>query len=203
MNCAGNTKQGKTPVNGLIELLNRAAEAWWPQVLHATWQCSLLAGVILGALRLGRRWPAQMRYALGLLALVKFIVPASFSTPMGLFSMPGPTFDPSVWSAHSPLAGEFGGNWAAGPSAWALGPLNWQAWLMVLHVMGAIAVGALMAVHASAIARLARNAESVTTGPLWSQFRQTLGRVGLRGRVRLLVSARAVTPMAIGTLRRT
>ena len=58
-----------------IEAINHAAGTWWNFVAHATWQSSLLAVIFLAVVRLGRRWPAQLRYALVVIALMKFAVP--------------------------------------------------------------------------------------------------------------------------------
>ena len=74
----------------LLPLLNDAAAKWFPFVYHVTWQASLLAVLLLVVVRLGRRWPSPMRYALLVLALVKFALPPQLSMPTGLFSQMGP-----------------------------------------------------------------------------------------------------------------
>ena len=78
-------------MSDFVEALNRAADVWWPYVLHGTWQSSLVAVALLGVVYLGRRLPAQVRYGLILIALAKFAVPATLSMPTGLFSRFGPT----------------------------------------------------------------------------------------------------------------
>ena len=68
-------------MNGLIDSLNRAAEAWWLYVAHLTWQGALVGAAVLGLVWLGRRWPSPLRYWLLVLAMVKFVMP----------SLPAPT----------------------------------------------------------------------------------------------------------------
>ena len=73
-------------MNHFVDLLNRAGEIWWPYVLHATWQTSLVGLLLLAIVRLGRRWPSPLRYWLLVLALAKFAFPPMFAAPTGVFS---------------------------------------------------------------------------------------------------------------------
>ena len=66
--------------------LNLWAENWWQSVTHAGWQAAIVCIVALGVVALGRRWPAPLRYALLLVALLKFATPPMLTAPTGLFS---------------------------------------------------------------------------------------------------------------------
>lgn len=78
----------------VVDVLSRAGELWWRYALHAAWQASVLGIVVLVVVRLGRRWPAPLRYWLLVVALVKFAVPPLLSVPTGLFSWIGPRVAP-------------------------------------------------------------------------------------------------------------
>ena len=83
-------------MNQFVELLNEIAGHWWPYVFHVTWQASLIAVVVLVLVRLCRKQPAPLRYALVLLALVKFVTPPMLALPTGLFSRFGPVIQQQV-----------------------------------------------------------------------------------------------------------
>ncbi len=88
-------------MNALIETLNNAAAVWWPIVLHATWQASLLALVLLAIVWTLRRLPAPLKYWLLVLGLAKFAMPPMLALPTGVFSrlpVPAPTGNDSVAS---------------------------------------------------------------------------------------------------------
>ncbi len=59
------------------EWLGAASSWWWPRFADHLWQTTLIALVILGALVVLRRGPAQWRHTFCLLASAKFIVPAA------------------------------------------------------------------------------------------------------------------------------
>jgi beta-lactamase regulating signal transducer with metallopeptidase domain/protocatechuate 3,4-dioxygenase beta subunit len=70
--------------------MNAVVEAWGFWGFHAAWQAAVVAAVILAVVRLGRRWPAPIRYGLLLVALAKFALPPIVSLPMSPFSYCGP-----------------------------------------------------------------------------------------------------------------
>ncbi len=70
--------------------MNSVSNAWVTVLFHASWQAAVVAAVILVAVRLGRRWPAPVRYGLLLVALAKFALPPILASPWGVFSHWGP-----------------------------------------------------------------------------------------------------------------
>ena len=60
------------------EWLGAASSWWWPRFADHLWQTTLVALVILGALLVLRRGPAQWRHTFCLLASAKFLIPAAF-----------------------------------------------------------------------------------------------------------------------------
>lgn len=70
----------------LLKVLNQAAESWWNWTWNSTWQASLVALAVIAVLTWGKRWPASLRQALIIIALVKFILPPLAPFPTGLFS---------------------------------------------------------------------------------------------------------------------
>ncbi len=79
----------------LLPILHSATATWFPFVCHAVWQTSLLTVLLLAVVRLGRCWPAPLRYWLLVLALAEIVVdwgkrdPASLSHPTTSTSIRG------------------------------------------------------------------------------------------------------------------
>ncbi len=71
--------------------MNAVVDTWGRFVIHGAWQAAVVAVVALALVRLGRRWPAPIRYGLLLVALAKFALPPVLSSPTSLFSHWGPT----------------------------------------------------------------------------------------------------------------
>ncbi len=192
-------------MNALIEALNGAGAAWWTYLLHATWQSSLVAGVILTAAWLGRRWPARLRYGLVLIALVKFAMPPLLALPSGLFSRVGPTIvleDGEAGPGLSPggMAAETA---AASPPERQPATMSWRAWLLLGHAAGSLAVAAWVIAQLTGAGRLSRRAREATAGPLHDHLARLSRQMGLRRPVRLLICPEPVPPMAFGLLRPT
>lgn len=192
-------------MSALVEILDQAAAAWWTCMLHATWQSSLLAAAFLAVARLGRRWPAQIRYALVLIALVKFAIPPMLSTPVGLFSHLGPSVVLDAGADASPadvsaLAGAEAGA-SADAGRWAIARVSGRAWAMLAHGLGALAVAAWLLAQWMKIARLVRRCEAIESGPLYDEVARLRQVLGLRRPVRVLLARQVVPPMAFGLWR--
>ncbi len=65
---------------------NEFAETWSRYVWESSWQSAIVAIFVLGIVLSCRRLPAKIKYAILIVALIKFAVPPFFSTPTGLFS---------------------------------------------------------------------------------------------------------------------
>ncbi len=61
-------------------------DAWWFWVVQAGWQSAVVGGVLLAVVASGKRWPAPVRCAILVVALLKFAMPPLWSAPTGLFS---------------------------------------------------------------------------------------------------------------------
>jgi hypothetical protein len=66
----------------MIEIWNAVAALAWRHAGPALWQASVVALVVLVAMRLARRWPARVRHALAVIALLKFAVPTLIPAPV-------------------------------------------------------------------------------------------------------------------------
>src|SRR3954469_11569772 len=55
--------------------LNKLAESWWLDAWPMYWQSSLAIGLALVVTYVGRGWPAQVRYAILMLPLLKLLLP--------------------------------------------------------------------------------------------------------------------------------
>ena len=101
------------------ETLNSMSASWWNVVAHITWQSSLTALVLLALVTLARRrWPAPWRYAILLVALLKFACPPFLPAAPGAFSRLGPRVaaPPPAESKSLPApvaAPALGGSWMA------------------------------------------------------------------------------------------
>src|ERR1041385_547060 len=76
-----------------LEWVDHASVRWWNYVVQTGWQGALVGVVLLLLVHLaGRRWPAPLRYALLVLAFLKFACPPLLPVPTGVFShFPSPT----------------------------------------------------------------------------------------------------------------
>ena len=78
-------------MNALHEQLARASAGFWPALANHLWQATLFAALVLGVTLLLRRAPARLRYALWLVAALKFAVPSALvayaAAPLGLDAM--------------------------------------------------------------------------------------------------------------------
>ena len=196
-------------MDAAVDILNQLAETWWPHVLHATWQSSLVAAVLLAMIALARRWPAHLRHGLILIALLKFAVPPMLALPTGIFSRFGPAvagqdtarvaqLAPAASSEHVEGDKANSNPWSLSAMVHSLARVGWRAWLLAAHILGAATVAVWTVIQFVRVAALARRAQAVSQGPLKSLLERLRRRVGLRRDVRLLVSSEAVPPMAFG-----
>lgn len=79
-------------MSAIHELLARASAWLWPALANHLWQATLFAALVAGVTLLLRRGaPARLRYALWLIAALKFAVPAALlayvAAPLGLGSL--------------------------------------------------------------------------------------------------------------------
>ncbi len=70
-----------------VHAMNLLAGSWTWQVAHAAWQAALVGCMAVLFVRLAPRVPAQMRYAILLVALAKFAFPPLLSLPTGVFGL--------------------------------------------------------------------------------------------------------------------
>lgn len=164
-------------------MTSSVAGPWAWYVWHVTWQASLVAVCILALARLGRRRSVRWAYGLGVIALVKFALLPAWSWAAGLFGWLAPAVEAPI--------GE--GSW------WhTLASLPGVRWLMVVHVLGAVAVAGWLLGQLIRLARLTRRCEVVTTGPVVVHLGYMTRKMGMLRSVRLLACREAVEPMAFG-----
>jgi beta-lactamase regulating signal transducer with metallopeptidase domain len=200
----------------LILNLNGAAAIWWRYVFHATWQASLVSIGALALARVFRRWPAPLRAALLLIALLKFLAPPMLPSPVGLF----PAAEPIAVSEKHPRAVE---SVPAAPApaiafddrsfspkeesvsvanSIAAPRLTLWAWMMLIHAAGSLAVLTAVAIEMKLLRRLGRRAKTLTSGAVYERMIAVAHRLKIRPPRELLLSPDPVSPMAFGILRR-
>ena len=69
-----------------IEFLNSWSNTWWHYVLFSGWQGALVGAALLAIVLVGRRLPSPLRYALLVIALLKFLTPPFAALPSGALS---------------------------------------------------------------------------------------------------------------------
>lgn len=69
-----------------VDTINSVAEAWLFIVMHMFWQSTVVALLVLIVVCWKDRISANIRYALLMLALIKYVVPPFFAMPGGIFS---------------------------------------------------------------------------------------------------------------------
>jgi beta-lactamase regulating signal transducer with metallopeptidase domain len=156
------------------------AAGWWAWTAAATWQGTLLAGMVLAAGAVGRRWPAPLRRALLAVALLKFSVPPALAAPSGVFGWMAPAAAGSVAADDLPV---------------------WLAALMLAHLLGAAACLARLGVQWRRLRRVARRARVVEEGEAFAVVQRLAGEMGMRRAPRLLLSDEAEGPFAWGLRR--
>ncbi len=190
-------------MNLAIEVLNQAGHTWWSYVFPLTWTSSLVAAILLAVIWIGRRWPAQLRYAIILVALIKFAVPPTLTSPVGLFSWFGPPIiqriEPSTLSDQPMDSEADNSTWTTILSAW--GQLNWHAQLMLLHATGMVLAGSWAVLRLLQLVGMAHRSKRLAGGKWFNLLTRLSKQFGLNRPVSLLVSSEAVPPMAFGLLR--
>ena len=73
-------------MHDLISFINSLAETWARFVWNSTWQSAVVAMVLLAIVAAASRLPSPVRYAILIVALLKFAVPPFMSAPSGVFS---------------------------------------------------------------------------------------------------------------------
>ncbi|MFO1501134.1 MAG: M56 family metallopeptidase [Verrucomicrobiota bacterium] len=198
-----------------IDWLNAAALGWWNYIVHASWQAAVVGIMLLAVVNLaGQRWPAPLRYALLVVALLKFACPPLLPFPTGLFSqlvpaeisalskperkpmlatVPRGTAEAAVLGASGPaprsrLTGESGGGSGAG--------LRSAKWLMIVHLTGIGLVGGLIVRRAIRLRRLSRACRTRLGSGLREQYRDLAIAMGVYRIPSLGISAQVEAPMA-------
>jgi len=206
--------------------LNHAADVWFHFVYHSTWQASLLAGIMLAVVAVGRRWPSPIRYWLLMLALCKFALPPMLSLPTGLFSQMGPTVQlganqviasqnlPSYAGESHPPVSPMQTSPRSNPSeanvnlsvdethvASTLEGVSAYACLMLLHGLGTLVVACWILCSLYAVCRTLRRANGVVDEAIAHRFEALSKRLGLRRPPRLVLSPQPCGPAAFGVIR--
>ena len=182
--------------------------------------------LLLVVVLLGRRWPSPLRYWLLVLALAKFALPPLLSMPTGLFSHVGPAVqavpieanfptvalaNPTIIDSPTPLESLPVGPIQSDPSPERTKPvaeppsstpvLDGKAWLMLLHLFGALVAAFWILRSLLAMRRTLRRATEVSDGELQQRFVRLSEQLGLRRPPRLLLSHDPCGPAAFGVLR--
>ena len=197
-----------------LEWLDYLAGRWWNHMVYAGWQAAVVGLVLLLVVNLfGRRWPAPLRYALLVLALLKFACPPLLPVPTGLFtrlassSFAAPTAQERkpVQASASPLLIQ---RWMAAAYQSAAGlkarmarateGMPWCRWLMLVHGLGALYVVASVRKQAAGLRSMARESQLVRGGDLPREYRDLALELGVYRIPNLVVSDQVVGPMTFG-----
>ena len=73
-------------MNETIQSVNSISQMWAQFVVSSTWQSTLVALVLIAIVVWAKRLPSPVRYAILLVALLKFASPPFLHAPSGIFS---------------------------------------------------------------------------------------------------------------------
>lgn len=205
-------------MNLSLPWINGVSEVWWQYVLQIGGQAALVGGGLVLAVRwAGDRWPAPLRYALLVLALLKFACPPLLPVAMPhLPPLPFTLFRSAVErkSALAPEPGAIAASVADGPGRDATGlrtpqgifsrPLafargvSWTTWLMLIHAGGAAIVITSVRRQSCRLRELERTGQRRLQPPLVEEYRDLAIDFGVYQIPALSISERAEAPMAFG-----
>ncbi|QDT24957.1 Thiol-disulfide oxidoreductase ResA [Gimesia panareensis] len=230
-----------------VDTINSVADAWLFIVMHMVWQSTVVALLVLVVVCWKHRISANIRYALLMLALIKFVVPPFFAMPGGIFSqweissgssvektssmvsalpperenLVVPSFE-SVTPGRSDLPVPVQNNpqkqvrstTEIADSPVSIIPSSSEiqkeltvsissiAWLMIGSIIVTLAFLLWMAKSSFHLMRIIARCKDAD-GSMLEEFRELARSMGLRRRIRLLLSPAPVTPMACGLIRPT
>ena len=219
-------------MNHLVDYLNLFAANWWPFLIHAAWQSTLVALLVLALVTVGRRWPSPLRYGLLVVALLKFAMPPMLSIPTGIFSLAGLDMTPSrIYTVEvesvptmpslapfsipdQPLMSDGRPHPKHQPTtastvqddferAMMRPILSWPAWFMLTHCMGALLAAAWMLIHIRRLSQMIRRGEMIQEGPLHQCFLELCESLNIRRIPQLTVVNENCAPSAFGLFRPT
>jgi beta-lactamase regulating signal transducer with metallopeptidase domain len=211
----------------MMDAINAAAQVWYRYMTSATVQATLLALVLLGIVWAGRRLSPALRHALLMIALLKFVIPPTLPLPTGLFSQikpdvssqsapamhyVAPIVEDALWLSEevppvsAPLRAAKPGIAARPLTAPASSmpstdrhPLTAKAWLMMIHLLGALLILALAVYQRIRLRKLAGTATPAEDPDLLAIHDELCESMRLLRRPRLLISHRNHAPMTFGT----
>lgn len=210
-----------------MDAINAAAQIWFHYMLSASVQATLLALVLLGIVWAGRRLSPALHHALLMVALLKFVIPPTLPLPTGLFSQikpdvsrqsapairqVAPVVENALWLSEDvpfvsvPMpAAKPGIATRPLPAPTASMPsadrhtLTAKAWLMMIHLLGALLILALALYQRIRLRKLAGDATSADDPDLLATHDELCESMRLLRRPRLLLSNRNHAPMTFGT----
>jgi beta-lactamase regulating signal transducer with metallopeptidase domain len=207
-------------MNPGLEWINRAAENWWQYVAQVGWQAALVGLLLVLVVRCaGDRWPAPLRYALLVLALLKFACPPLLPVSAGILHELGlPRIALLTRAerkpARAPAPGVHEASMISGPGrfAWlnalaavvkgrtpaALTAFSWTTWFMLVHAGGVALVARSVHREASRLRDLTRHPVRRLNPELGDGYRNLAIQLGVYRIPAVTVSDRAEAPMAFG-----
>ncbi|QDT76816.1 Thiol-disulfide oxidoreductase ResA [Gimesia maris] len=230
-----------------VDTINSVADAWLFVMMHVVWQSTVVALLILVVVYWQDHISANIRYALLMLALIKFVVPPFFAMPGGIFSQleisngssvektssmisvlpperenlvvpsfesvtPGRNDLPVPVQNHPKKEVRSTTEIADLPVSIIPSALEIQkepmagissiAWLMIGSLIVTLVFLLWMAKSSFHLMRIIARCKNAD-GSMREEFRELTQSMGLRRRIRLLLSPAPVTPMAYGLIRPT
>lgn len=200
-------------MNILIEAWNSIARVWWSWCLHSTWQGLVLLVLVLAVLPLLRRISPHWRYALLLVALLKFVLPPLGMEGVGLFAW---LFPPAQVTIPDPgplnrlqfqivsienYAVDTSPVQVSAPKS-SLHPLTPAGWGLLVHSVGTALLAGFLASQVVRLRLRLKRSQRITVGPLF----ETVVSVGRSLKIRrspwVYVSSESESPCAGGVFQK-
>ncbi len=178
----------------------------WSLAVNHLWQATLACGVALAAVALMRRGPARARYAVWLIALLKFAVPSfviiilanllgmDFSTLLDSTADQAPGVMSQIAVIELPAREVASGTAVVGHN-------EIYCALTIVWLTGCAVVAGVWCKRRFEFSLALRAGESVSRGREWEALERVRGWLAIRRRVRLCISPRILEPGAWRTLR--
>ena len=196
-------------MNGVIEFWNRAAAAWWDWTVTTTGHGVLLLVLVALVLVAMKSLRPGIRYGLLLVVLLKLAMPPVLSLSNGFSDLLAQmTVVPVTVSEPTSVSVTVGsGTLDASQGMQATGALQvpmavpeLSAWILLLQLLGAAAIGALILRHVRVTWKIKRTTPQAE-GMLQSQLKEVAAHMGLRRLPALYVSPQVNGPQSGGILR--
>lgn len=172
-------------VRTVPDSMNRWAAGLWQPTLDVVWQATVVSLLCAIGLPLLRKRTPNLRHALVMLALIKYVTPPVLASPTSLFALLPAWIHPARYTQFANASGDN----------------EHAAWLLVYWAAGIAALAVYVTADWLVLRTGLREAHDVTDAAAIQALRSASSAVALRRGPRLLASDRLAAPQRYGLLK--